>query len=316
MLGVVTAMVADFSVRNPSREATANHNQLAQIVAIETELLKKWQQSGALKNDIMHNTKGSDVTMLQRMLSQDAALYPEKKLTGYYGASTAKAVRAFQKEYGISESGDVDAETREKINSIFLSHLCPEPSVEYPDFQRKKVAQASPLPLDYAPPNLENVSGKLRTFGVVCLRADIVPHLEKMMYAAMLDGVEIMVTSGFRSPQIQQYIHDVWVKVDGNKAVHEVAMPGLSEHQLGTTVDLTDASIDNALVDDRFAESKGGVWLAANAYKYGFTMSFPKDKKDVTGFTYEPWHWRYVGEDVALAMRRLSMTYNEVNFEK
>lgn len=292
-----------------------NQNQLAQIIAIETELLKKWSQNGSLKNNLAYNSEGNDVVLLQRMLSQDSVAYPEKKITGYYGDLTLSAVKSFQREYGLAQSGVVDTTTRKKLNEIFLSHLCPEPVSVYPDFLMKKVRTNTPVPSDYVSPLLKDISAKVKTVGIVCLRSDVLPYVVQMFADAERDGVELMITSGYRKPEIQKYLYDFWIQVEGDKAINEIAEPGLSEHQLGTTIDLTDSSINFAGVDDRFADSKGGKWLQANAYKYGFTMSFPEGKQNITGFTYEPWHWRYIGVSAATTLREAGITYNESNFD-
>ncbi len=138
-----------------------NHSQLAQIIAIETDLLKKWQENGSLKNNLTYNSEGGDVRLLQRMLSQDDAAYPEKKITGYYGDLTKQAVRNFQREYRLPETGTVDMATRKKLNEIFLSHLCPEPVAIYPEFMMKKVGVNYRVPSDYVPPLLVDISAKV-----------------------------------------------------------------------------------------------------------------------------------------------------------
>ncbi len=290
-----------------------NHSQLAQIIAIETDLLKKWQENGSLKNNLTYNSEGGDVRLLQRMLSQDDAAYPEKKITGYYGDLTKQAVRNFQREYRLPETGTVDMATRKKLNEIFLSHLCPEPVAIYPEFMMKKVGVNYRVPSDYVPPLLVDISAKVNTVGIACLRRDVVPRVVQMFTDARNDGVKFMITSSYRKLEIQKYLYDFWIQVEGDKAINEIAEPGLSEHQLGTTIDITDSSINFAGVDDRFANSKGGKWLQANAYKYGFTMSFPKGKQNITGFTYEPWHWRFLGVETATRLYQQDLTYNETN---
>lgn len=292
-----------------------NHSQLSQIITIETELLRKWQQNGSLKNNLAYNSDGSDIVLLQRMLAQDSVAYPEKRITGYYGDLTLSAVKNFQREYGLTESGAVDTVTRKKLNEIFFSHLCPEPVVVYPDFLMKKVKTNTPVPSDYVSPLLQDISTKVKTVGISCLRSDVLPNIVQMFADAKIDGVELMITSAYRKPEIQKYLYDFWIQTDGDKAINEIAEPGLSEHQLGTTIDLTDSSINFAGVDDKFANSKGGNWLQMNAYKYGFIMSFPEGKQNVTGFKYEPWHWRFVGIDVATALHEQNLTYNEANFD-
>lgn len=288
------------------------NNQLAQIIAIETELLKDWQQSRGLNNTLAYSSEGSSVVLLQRMLSQDTGIYPEKKVTGYYGDITREAVLRFQKEYNLPQSGTVDVATKDKLNEIFLSHLCPEQTVIYPEFLLRRVDRQSPMPKDYAPPSLEDISDKIKTIGTACVRKDMVPHLTKMFRDAQNDGIYLAVSSGYRKPEIQKFLYDFWLRIQGISALDEVAEPGFSEHQLGTTVDLTDASIGYALVDNSFAKSEGGKWLIQNAYKYGFTMSYPSNKERITGYKFEPWHWRYVGIDTATLLYNQQLTFSEI----
>ncbi|MBT9169294.1 MAG: putative carboxypeptidase YodJ [Syntrophomonadaceae bacterium] len=290
-------------------------NQLAQIIAVETELLKQWQQSKGLRNTLAYNSIGSDVSLLQRMLSQDRGIYPERKITGYYGNLTKDAVIRFQNEYNLSQTGVVDELTKNKLNEVFLQFLCPEQTTIYPEFFLRKIDRQSPLPTDYIPPSLEDISTKVKTIGIACVRKDMVQSLTEMFRGAEKDSVYLAITSGYRKPEIQKYLYDFWLRVQGPSALDEIAKPGASEHQLGTTVDFTDESIGYAGVDDRFGNSDGGKWLIANARKYGFVMSYPKGKEKVTGYKYEPWHWRFVGVDIATALYNQNLTFNESSFD-
>ncbi|MDP1688579.1 MAG: D-alanyl-D-alanine carboxypeptidase family protein [bacterium] len=312
LLMLVVLRVAD---KLPLRiSSTRGPNKLAQITAIEIGLLKKWQQSGSLKNTLAYTSEGSDVLLLQRMLSQDSEIYPEKKITGYYGDLTKKAVINFQKEYTLVQTGEVNTETRNKLNEIFLSHLCPAPNTIYPDFLMQKVTSANPLPLNYSPSSLLDISDMVKTVGVICLREDVVSYVTAMFKDAKYDGVEFMISSGFRNPEIQKYLYDFWIRIAGVEALDAIAKPGLSEHQLGSAVDLTDKSINFRSVDAGFENSAGGKWLKKNGYKYGFINSYPKDKKEVSGFKYEPWHWRFVGINTSKNWQQ-GLTYNESNFD-
>lgn len=167
------------------------------------------------------------------------------------------------------------------------------------------------MPEDYIPPFLENISDKVKTIGIICLRKDVSSYLIKMFKDAEKDGIYLAVTSGYRKPEIQKYLYDFWLSLEGEKSLDEIALPGKSEHQLGTTVDLTDASIGYRAVDEYFEKSDGGKWLMQNAYKYGFIMSYPKDKEKITGYKYEPWHWRFVGVDLATSLYNKGLTFNE-----
>jgi hypothetical protein len=90
-----------------------------------------------------------------------------------------------------------------------------------------------------------------------------------------------------------------------------VAEPGASEHQLGTTVDFTDSSISYQCCNYNFHKSKAYKWLEQNAYKYGFVLSYPKNAKKTTGYIYEPWHWRFVGQELATKLHNEEITFNE-----
>ena len=88
------------------------------------------------------------------------------------------------------------------------------------------------------------------------------------------------------------------------------ARPGYSEHQLGTTIDFTSRRAEFDLTN-AFGATPEGQWLDENAVRYGFVMSYPPDKEDITGYVYEPWHFRYVGEEVAAEVRREGITLHE-----
>ncbi len=87
-----------------------------------------------------------------------------------------------------------------------------------------------------------------------------------------------------------------------------MAQPGHSEHQLGTAVDLTGASIGYLGAYTGFESTKEGIWLAAHAYQYGFTMSYPHE---TTEYIFEPWHYRYVGVSLATTLHTLDMSFDE-----
>ncbi len=313
----VIALLSTAGILTVNSSSFNGLNQLARVFSVETNLLKTWQQSNGLTNDIAYNSKGKEVVLLQRMLSQDPGIYPEKKITGYYGNLTKSAVLRFQKEYELPGTGAVDYLTKEKLNKTFLSFLCPELKVIYPDFFFRKITKTShPLPKDYIPPNLKEISGGVKTIGANCIRSDVLPHLKKMFNGAEKDGIYLAVTSGYRSPQIQKYLYDYWLRMWGSYALSVVALPGKSEHQLGTTVDLTDASIGYAGVSSRFARGAGAKWLIKNALKYGFIMSYPEGERKITGYRYEPWHWRYVGVGLAKFLHTKGFTFNELPFNE
>ena len=115
----------------------------------------------------------------------------------------------------------------------------------------------------------------------------------KMQAAAKLDGLNIYISSGFRSYATQKRVYNNYVKRDGVEGADKYSSrPGHSDHQTGLAFDLN-------TINDSFQYTAEAKWLSQNAYKYGFTIRFPKGREEETGYKYESWHFRYVGEDLA-----------------
>lgn len=147
------------------------------------------------------------------------------------------------------------------------------------------------------------------------LDKDMWPYLKAMMDAARADGIDIGVISAWRSYSTQRILFDDKVsrlKSQGysqeaaeKEAATCIALPGTSEHHTGLAVDFNSTS-------QSFENTKTFAWLKKNAENYGFIMRYPSDKMDITGgIIYEPWHWRYVGINVAKEMNSLGMCYEE-----
>lgn len=114
-----------------------------------------------------------------------------------------------------------------------------------------------------------------------------------MKEAAKKEGVNLKIISGFRSYDTQSTIYNNYVAKDGKALADRYsARPGYSEHQTGLAIDIN--SLNQA-----FENTKEGKWLKGNGYKYGFILRYPKEKESVTGYMFEPWHYRYVGKDIA-----------------
>lgn len=111
----------------------------------------------------------------------------------------------------------------------------------------------------------------------------------------------LIVQSGYRSYSSQtQILKDKTRAIGRTKALLLVAKPGYSEHQTGLAADF--AAYGVSTLTTSFAKTKAGIWLAANAYQYGFVLRYPKGKTVITGYNFEPWHFRYVGIPVATEM--------------
>lgn len=121
------------------------------------------------------------------------------------------------------------------------------------------------------------------------------PYLTEMLEDALADGVKIWVSSAYRSFDEQASLKGSYTVTYGSGANAFSADQGYSEHQLGTTFDFTTEGIGGGLVT-AFENTPAFAWLEDNAHKYGFTLSYPKNN---AYYVYEPWHWRFVGEDLA-----------------
>lgn len=164
----------------------------------------------------------------------------------------------------------------------------------------------------YAPGDLVSVR-RANIAGSGKVRALMIDDLRAMARAAKRKGKAIAVRSAYRSYQQQVATFAYWVRVSGRKAALKAsARPGHSEHQLGTTIDVRSASSTRAPWDyTDWAKTGPGGWMKANAWKYGFVMSYPKGKQRVTCYTYEPWHYRYVGKAMAERIHDSGLTTRE-----
>lgn len=142
------------------------------------------------------------------------------------------------------------------------------------------VNKSYPLPKDYRPDNDE-------------LTLETSNAFEKMRVDAQAEGLNLYISSGFRSYEYQAQLYQRYADRDGyEKADTYSARAGYSEHQTGLAFDLN-------TIDDSFANTPEGKWVAENCWKYGFILRYPKGKEAQTGYQYEPWHLRYLGEDMA-----------------
>jgi len=159
------------------------------------------------------------------------------------------------------------------------------------------------LPETYEPSDLAGIDGLVgTTYKGMLLRAEAAGALETMAKAAKKDKVNLIVLSAYRSYWSQEATFSSWVGSAGLAAAETFsARPGHSQHQLGTAVDFTAESVNLGLTE-YFTQSKEGAWLSQNASKFGFVLSYPEGKEAVTGYTYEPWHWRYIGVENAQKM--------------
>ncbi|MGE8204228.1 M15 family metallopeptidase [Heyndrickxia sp. NPDC080065] len=143
------------------------------------------------------------------------------------------------------------------------------------------------------------------------MRKEAAAALEKMFKKAEKDGIILYASSGYRSYKRQKALQDAEIaKVGKEKAVQAVATPGQSEHQTGLAMDITGKS-ENFLLTENFGKQKEGIWLREHAHEFGFILRYPKEKEKITGYEYEPWHFRYVGTKVASIIYKNNWTLEE-----
>ena len=133
------------------------------------------------------------------------------------------------------------------------------------------------------------------------MRAEAAAALEEM-YAACLEetGCQLISVSGYRSYSKQEKLYKAKLqRVNGKKELAEeyVAPPGASEHHLGLAMDIGQQS--KPTLNEKFAETEGGIWARENCWRFGFILRYGEEWEDITGYKYEPWHFRYVGKDLA-----------------
>ncbi|BCJ92509.1 hypothetical protein acsn021_00780 [Anaerocolumna cellulosilytica] len=176
-----------------------------------------------------------------------------------------------------------------------------------------------PLPSDYIPEDLviPNVEFSFDyTSEKNYMRQEAADALEELFQGAVADGIELNAVSAYRSYDRQYEIFTNNVKKQGLVHTSQYsAVPGYSEHQTGLSIDVSADVVANRL-DSSFADTAEGKWLRENAYIYGYIIRYPEEKTTLTGFSYEPWHIRYVGKPLALYLYNNNLCLEEYfNFE-
>jgi len=159
---------------------------------------------------------------------------------------------------------------------------------------------------DYKPNDL--VISKKNNPNKLYLRKEASENYEKMVNDMEKENLYIYLESAYRSYSYQTYLYNKYKDIDGiEKADTYSARPGYSEHQLGLSFDLRTKEYNY----EEFDKSKEYIWLTNNAYKYGFILRYPKGKENITGYNYEPWHYRYVGKNIAKDMKNKDISLDE-----
>jgi D-alanyl-D-alanine carboxypeptidase len=175
----------------------------------------------------------------------------------------------------------------------------------------KKYSRVYFLNENYTPERLSEIDSEylLKADSKLQIHKEVERYLSRMMDAAEDDGIDLKVLSSYRSFKTQMALKDGYVVTYGAGTANQFsAEQGYSEHQLGTAVDLTTPAIGGAYVS--FAKTEAYKWLLENAHSYGFILSYPEGN---TYYQFEPWHWRFVGVDLARRLERRDMSFYEMD---
>ncbi|HPU63295.1 MAG TPA: M15 family metallopeptidase [Mobilitalea sp.] len=170
------------------------------------------------------------------------------------------------------------------------------------------------LPKDFVPDNLviPNIPFDISGYSErKLMRKEAAKAIEKLFAAALKEGYTLYGISGYRSYDRQKEIFlNNLIKKGKTHTLKYSAAPGTSEHQTGLAMDVSSKSVRMKLVT-AFANCPEGKWLAEHAHEYGFIIRYPKDREEVTGYAYEPWHIRYVGKQLATYLYTNNLTLDE-----
>ena len=160
---------------------------------------------------------------------------------------------------------------------------------------------------NYAPDDIVKVSMQF-AYGDNEIKKEVYEKFRSMYNDAKKEGLYLIITSSYRDYNFQKELWDSYANQKGDEWADSVsARAGYSEHQTGYTLDIVTYKANMS----SFEKTDEFKWLQDNAYKYGFILRYPKDKEDITGYSYESWHYRYVGKDVATKIKKLGLTFDE-----
>ena len=219
-----------------------------------------------------------------------------------------------ESEYGEVSAEDVDALSLDDFEGMNVAADKGEGETVFlaDDWRLILVNKQHPIPADYDFP-LGDINRRMHC------DERIIGNLFAMMQGAKEDGIALEIRSPYRNMNRQEYLFDAHIEDYMEKGLsymdaysvtsQTVTVPNASEHQIGLAIDITSTSY--SALNQGFAETKAGAWLAEHSCEYGFILRYPLGKEHITGIEFEPWHFRYVGVDAALVMKEEDLTLEE-----
>jgi LAS superfamily LD-carboxypeptidase LdcB len=216
--------------------------------------------------------------------------------------------------FGITDNSDI---INNRLLMPVLSCSFPDSTISLYDLDEFNILLNKEVKLeqDYRPSDLVDISILgINSQGTVYLRNEAAIHLSYLNNDLKDEGINIRINSGWRNFDSQQDAYNYWKKALGNNASFYAAPVGSSEHHLGLAIDIVTQENNYKLMPS-YIKTRLHKFMIENSYKYGFINSYPKDKESQTGFNYEPWHYRYVGIDVAEEIFERKITLTEYLYE-
>jgi len=299
LVGCGSNNIDDIEISLPDSTVEVNLSQLEEVTTDETiedpveetddEVIEV--EESTTKDKGVDDLTRDDVLWLQESL-KIAGFYTARD--GGFGPKTQETLSQFQLSSGITET-DSYSETANRLQKHRDDKLALNFGSDLVLLNKKYY-----LPSSFIPSDLREVS--VNKNKSIELPSHVADNVEAMFADAIADGVVIYLASGYRSYDYQEGIFSRRVANKGfEEAQTVVAIPGQSEHQTGLAIDVTSENMGFGL-DQSFDQDPAYDWMIANSYKYGFILRYLKGREDDTGYIYEPWHYRYVG-DVEMAKK-------------
>ncbi len=280
------ATIDDINISLPTNEIISV-DLLEETEPVE-EVIEASEVEVILDNVPIENLTNDDILWLQESL-KIAGHYTSRD--GDFGPGTETSLKAFQLELGL-ESLVYDTNTKELLKQIRLEKLAPNFGTNLVLLNKDYY-----LPNAFVPDNLREVTIDKNKY--IELPEHVAVSVEQMFMDAKADGIDIVLASGYRSYDYQEGIFSKRVANNGfAEAETVVAIPGESEHQTGLAIDITTSEMNFGL-SQTFENDPAFDWMMDNCYKYGFILRYLKGRESETGYIYEPWHYRYIGNTEA-----------------
>ena len=232
-----------------------------------------------------------------------------KKITGYKKENNERYIRYYEKNKSLTYE-EIIIQVNIGLDYGFYNYI------KKADTKKDILILVNKyLKLDenYVPNDLEEINQKNFISGNKdrkLLKKEARLAFERLSNDSIKNNTPVYGQSGYRSFATQKSIYEKALKEKGQSADTDTAKPGHSEHQTGLTIDVSSTKKGNML---NFENTDSFKWMTENAYKYGFILRYPKGKENIHGYTYEAWHYRYVGIKVA---RDIHDNYNNLTFDE